>query len=251
MSPTIHDLARAKAYREAAARGFVDVADPARLEQQITLGGRHAGCPAGPGHDMRACDRAAAVADDAAGTWMGAASEPVDPYRRQPCGHLQMMRAHTTGACQRCAGTVPAEALDMRGGLVGVTVADRDEADRLRDAYIAAGRPVPPFVYRGGGVAAYPPAIGAPADPPLTGEITTRVGDVSLTVAYDVRGFVGAITEADDATVAAFPWLAEARAFRHELEAAGQLGTDEIDAAVRAYAEDLCRKTIGITRDAS
>lgn len=88
-------------------------------------------------------------------------------------------------------------------------------------------------------------------DPPLVGEITTRSGGVTLTVAYDVRGFVGTITEADEATIAAFPWLAEARAFRRELEAAGQLGTDEIDAAVRAYAEDLYRETVDRARAAS
>lgn len=88
-------------------------------------------------------------------------------------------------------------------------------------------------------------------DPPLVGETIIRSGGVTLTVAYDVRGFVGAITEADEATVAAFPWLAEARAFRRELEAAGQLSADEIDAAVRVYAEDLYRGTVDPARAAS
>lgn len=163
MPPTIHDLARAKAYREAAARGFGPFVDPARLEQQITLGGLHAACAAGPGHDMHACDRVAAVAGDAAGTWMTAASQPIDPYRRQPCGHPQMMRAFSTGACQRCAGNVPAEDIDERGGLRGVTVVDQADANWRRDMCILAGRPIPPFVYAGGGVAAYPPAIGVAA----------------------------------------------------------------------------------------
>jgi hypothetical protein len=107
---------------------------------------------------------------------------------------------------------------DPRGALTGAlsVFPDRALADQLVEAFATVAE-----------------------DVPLAGSATTSAGGVTVTVAYDVTGMVEGLTEADAATVAAFPWLAEARAFQAELVRAGRLTADEIDVAVAAYARDL------------